>query len=436
MISRKQAIAVAIAGVTSVLAAPNVHAQTVAASAEAPPPSPPAPPASSQAPAAPAAPASAAPAPDAAPASSVKLDGPIRANEAPGTGESEPPEKAKPAIPEWMKGVTLGGGVLLWYYQPINVPQASNDVSVFWSRLLIDGKWGIFGLHFEPRFRDTKLRPFFDGPVWLQEAYASADLGDGAAQLRVGKTYSRLGLFWYTSFYGNVQVYDGLKLDPDYGVTLQGDVGKADDPFSLGWWAQYFVVDGSTNVSLEDRDTISYPGARRRNQAIGRVEPRLHLGPATVALGASGEFLQATDLPGLGTQNVWRAAGDATVVAAGLTVRGEVLHQDGRTVVDFPIAGTPATATTAAVPGQSSAHNDYLLAGAEYTIGPVTAVYTFSLGSYNDVSVKQVMHVPAVSFAVSTNVSLLGELVFWQNQTPAGSSLIDRSFNLTLNAHL
>jgi hypothetical protein len=335
-----------------------------------------------------------------------------------------------------MKGVTLGGGVLLWYYQPINVPAASNNVSVFWSRLLIDGKWGIFGLHLEPRFRDTKLRPFFDGPVWLQEAYASADLGDGAAQLRVGKTYSRLGLFWYTSFYGNVQVYDGLKLDPDYGVTLQGDVGKAADTFSLGWWAQYFVVDGSTNVSLPDRDTISYPGARRRNQAIGRVEPRLHLGPATVALGASGEFLQATDLPGLGTQNVWRAAGDATVVAAGLTVRGEVLHQDGRTVVDFPIAGTPATATAAAIPGQSSAHNDYLLAGAEYTVGPVTAVYTFSLGSYNDVSVKQLMHVPAVSVALSANVSLLGELVFWQNQTPAGSSLIDRSFNLTLNAHL
>jgi hypothetical protein len=155
-----------------------------------------------------------------------------------------------------------------------------------------------------------------------------------------------------------------------------------------------------------------------------------------VALGASGEFLQATGLPGLGTQNVWRAAGDLTVVAGGLTLRGEVLHQDGFTVTDFPIAGTAATATAAAVPGQASAHNDYLLVGGEYTLGAVTAVFTSSLGSYNDVGVKEWMHVPAISVAVSPNVSFLGELVFWQNVTSAGTSLIDRSFNVTMNAHL
>jgi hypothetical protein len=432
MISIKQAIAVAIAGATSVLTAPVVHAQSNVSNQEAA-----APPSPSSAPAA-APPAAAPPTPD-IPASSASpgpgADAPVRANEAQGVTQSEPPEKAKPAIPEWLKGVTLGGGVLLWYYQPINVPSAQNNVSVFWARLLVDGKWGAFGVHLEPRFRDTKLRSFFDGTGWLQEAYASADLGS-AAQLRIGKTYSRLGIFWYTSFYGNVQVYDGLKLDPDYGATLQGDVGKATDTLSLGWWAQYFVVDGSTNVSLPDRDTISYPGARRRNQAIGRVEPRLNLGPATVALGASGQYLQATDLPGLGTQNVWRLAGDVTAVASGLTLRAEVLHQDGFTVTDFPIAGTPATATSAAIPGQASAHNDYLLAGAEYTVGPLTAVYTYSLGSYNDVSVKQWMHVPALSVAVSPNVSLLGEFVLWQNQAPSGTTLVDRSFNLTVNAHL
>jgi hypothetical protein len=421
MIRMKRAIAIAIAGTTSILAAPQVHAQ----------PAEPAPAATADAPATAAVPTPPQPS-EAAPA---PVGPAVHTNETQGVIQSEPPPQAKPALPEWMQGVTLGAGVLLWYYQPINVPQAQNDVSVFWSRLLIDGKWGIFGLHLEPRFRDTKLRPFFDGPVWLQEAYASADVADDV-QLRIGKTYSRLGIFWYTSFYGNVQVYDGLKLDPDYGATLQGTVGKAEDALSLAWWAQYFVVDGSTNVSLQDRDTISYPGARRRNQAIGRLEPKLRLGPATVALGASGEFLQATGLPGLGTQNVWRAAGDLTVVAGGLTLRGEVLHQDGFTVTDFPIAGTAATATAAAVPGQASAHNDYLLVGGEYTLGAVTAVFTSSLGSYNDVGVKEWMHVPAISVAVSPNVSFLGELVFWQNVTSAGTSLIDRSFNVTMNAHL
>lgn len=59
-----------------------------------------------------------------------------------------------------MNGVTFGAGVLLWYYQPI-VPRAAgveNKVSVFWARLLVDGKRGIFGFHLEPRFRDTPLR--------------------------------------------------------------------------------------------------------------------------------------------------------------------------------------------------------------------------------------------------------------------------------------
>jgi hypothetical protein len=350
----------------------------------------------------------------------------VHANEHEGLGsQGDAPAVATPAVPDWMKwmrGVKIGAGVLLWYYQPIHVPGVENDVSVFWARLLVDGKWGIFGLHLEPRFRDTKLRPFFDGPAWLQEAYASADLGN--TQLRVGKTYSRLGLFWYTSFYGNVQVYDGLKLDPDYGATLQGDFGKATDPVSLGWWLQYFVVDGSTNVSLENRDTISYAGARRRNQVIGRVEPRFAFGPAKLAFGASGEYLEATGLPSLDAQNVWRAAADATLTVGDLVVRGEYLHQGGLTVANFPYTGRP------------SGNNDYVLAGAEYTIGSVTGVYTFSLGSYNDVSYKETMHVPAISVAVSPNISLLGELVFWSSTSPTGSSLIDRSFNVTLHAHL
>jgi hypothetical protein len=426
MIRSPLAIAVAIAGATCAFVAP-ARAQTSPsndAQAASPEVSP-APPIATSAVSPSVAPVSAS----APPPGAVPVQAPVT----PVPAQGSPPEAAKPALPDWMRGVTIGAGALLWYYQPIHVPETENSASVFWARLLIDGKWGAFGVHIEPRLRDSKLRPFYDGPAWLQEAYGSVDFGP--AELRVGKTYSQLGLFWYTSFYGNVQVYDGLKLDPDYGASLQGAVGKADDTFSLGWWAQYFLVDGGTNVSLSNRDTISYPGAHRRNQAIARVEPRLRLGSTTVALGASGEYLQA-DLPSIGPQNVWRLAGDATVTSGGLTLRGEVLEQDGRTVTDFPYAGAPASATVPAVAGRSSETTDYVLAGAEYTLGPVTAVYTFSLGSYRDVSVKQIMHVPGISVAVSPNLSLLGELVFWQNDAPEGSTLVDRSFNLTLNAHL
>ena len=376
--------------------------------------------------------------------------------ESPPAPMASPPPEAKPLLPDWMNGVTLGAGVLLWYYQPI-VPRAvgvENKVSVFWARLLVDGKRGIFGFHLEPRFRDTPLRSTSgalpsgasvltyvqDNQAWLQEAYASVDLVPANAQLKIGKEYSHLGYFWDNSFYGNIQVYDGLKLDPDYGLSLEGDFGKHGDSFGLGYWAQYFVVDGSTNVSLPGRDTISVPGGRRRNQTVLRVEPRFAFGGATVTLGVSGEYLKA-DIPvapvSIGPQNVWRGALDAAVTFGGLKVLGELQHQDGRSVTDFPLP------SGAAGPG-SSANVDYAQIGGEYTLGPVTARYYVSLGSYNNIPLptggtvthKEWLHVPSIGFAVSSNVSVLGELVFWQHDTPSSSVLIDRSFNLTVNAHL
>lgn len=364
-----------------------------------------------------------------------------------------PPTAATPAIPvpTWLHGVTFGAGAILWYYQPIvpRIAGTENNVSVFWAHLLVDGDWDLFGFHLEPRFRDTPLRTVSttvagtpivtyeqDNHAYLQEAYASAKLRPIGAVLKIGKEYSHLGYFWDNSFYGNVQVYDGLKLDPDYGASLEGDVGKSEDAFSLGWWGQYFVIDGGTNVSLPGRDTISVPGGSRRNQTIARVEPRFKVGAATVALGLSGEYLQA-DLPTIGDQNVWRGAVDATVKVGKLQVLGEAQHQDGRTVTDFPF---PSSATG---PG-SSRNIDYGQIGAEYTVGPVTARYQLSVGIYNDApvptggtaTVREWMHVPALGVVVSPNIAVLGELVFWQHDTPTSSTLVDRSFNLTLYAHL
>lgn len=378
------------------------------------------------------------------------VSSPVTSQPAPETMIAPRPS-AKPLLPDWLSGVTLGGGVLLWYYQPLAVPSAQSDVSVFWARLLVDGKWGIFSLHIEPRFRDTPLRTESttvngasvltyaqDNQAWLQEAYAQVDFDDGQAHLKVGKEYSHLGFFWDNSFYGNVQVYDGLKLDPDYGASLEGDVGKSDQPLSLSWWAQYFVIDGQTNVSLPNRDTISVPGARRRNQAIGRVEPRINFAGATVAVGLSGEFLQA-DLPVLGTQDVWRGALDATITLGGLELLGELQHQKGRNVTSFPLPFDPTTGT----PG-SSADVDHAQVGGEYTLGPVTARYYVSMGNYKNIPLpgggtvthNEWLHVPALSVAVNPHVVVLGELVFWQHDTPTTSTLVDRSFNLTLNAHL
>jgi hypothetical protein len=353
------------------------------------------------------------------------------------------PGAAASQVPEWTRSLTIGGGTIIWYYQPF-LSGAKNTVDLFFVNLLFDGHVGDFGLHVEPRFRDTKLRPHFagmnGGTAWVQEVYASWKLP--GATLKVGKAYSHLGLFWDNSFYGNVQVYDGLKLDPDYGLSLEGAVAEG-NPIGAHYWAQFFLVDGQTNVALEGRETFMIPGARRRNQAILRIEPffDLPIGLSSAAptlkvkVGLSSEFLQA-DLPApVGKKDVYRGAADLTVTAGPVSLWSEFIRQNGQTVTDFPVAGVPATANTPATPGQASAHTNYFLVGAELALGKVSARYNLSYGGYRDLSISEWMHVPAIGVAVSPNVTFLGEYVYWKRYAPSGDLLVDKSFNLTLQAH-
>jgi len=379
------------------------------------------------APAAEPAPAAAAAATEAAAPPTAAASEGTTAEPAPSTSageETTSPVPAPPA-PSWYDDFSIGGGVILYYYQP-TFDDAKNDISVYFANLILDGHWQHFGLHLEPRFRDTKLRSFYEGPVWLQEAYGSANFGP--VTLKVGKAYKLLGLFWDNSFYGNVQVYDGLKLDPNYGISLEGQTGK---PFGVEFSAQFFPVDGRTNVSLTNRDTVSVPGARRRNAIVGRVAPSYDFGEGQAHIGLSAEHFEA-DLPD-GEQGVTRAAVEAKVTYRTLGIWGEGLLQKGRHVTDFPYAGDASA--TPPVPGRASGDNRYLLVGGEYGIGPVTLRYNFSYGKYEDVDVHEVMHVPAIGVALNGNLSVLGEYVDWIRDTPEGDIIADRSINVTVNGH-
>ena len=368
--------------------------------------------------------------PEAAPPAAVRL-------EASGRQPTIEPTIAKPsaeATPAWLKSLSIGGGVILWYYRPVDLPGGKSNVDLFFANLLLDGKFGAFALHVEPRFRDSRLRSFFPGPVWAQEAYASATLASNTV-LKAGKAYSHFGLFWDNSFYGNVQVYDGLKLDPDYGLSLEGAI-QPEGAAGLRYWAQYFVVDGHTNVSLDGRDTISLPGGHRRNQTIVRVEPFSKIGDAaTLTGGLSGAFLQAELGGTAGTKNVWRGAADVALVARHFGFWAEYIRQNGQSVTDFPVPGTPATAATPAIEGRASSHNNYALAGAQYGFGPLTVRYNVSTGRYEDVSVSEWLHVPALAYAVGDNFTVLAEYVDWRRHAPSGTSVVDRSLDVTLAGH-
>lgn len=323
----------------------------------------------------------------------------------------------------------IGGGGIIWFYQPTQKGQ-KNNLEFYNVRLTFDSSLGDgFAFHLEPRFRDTPLRSFFGGTAWIQEGYAS--YSSGAHTFKLGKVYSQLGLFWDNSFWGNVQVYDGLKLDPDYGGSLEGKF-ELDPKWGVGYAAQFFVVDGTTNVSLPGRDTISIPASRRRNEAIVRVDPYAKFGAdGLVRVGFSGERLTADSL-GIPNKNVERYGVDFKATLAGAGLWGEFLHQHGQSVTDYPIAGTPATATADAVPGHASNSIDYYEIGAEYTYGRLTGRYNFSAANYKGTSVKESLHVPALGFKVNDYLSLGGEYVSWSRSVSGVSEKINRSLNFLL----
>ncbi|XXY53306.1 hypothetical protein WME91_19435 [Sorangium sp. So ce269] len=376
-----------------------------------------------------AAPASTAPPPgEAAPRAAVAQ----ATARPPPANSAASPAAAATAGGESALALRIGGGAIVWYYQPFLSGYKPN-LQLAFVALRIKATYGRFGIYVHPRFRDTKAAPFFEGPSWIEEAYAWADLGTGEAPLtlKIGKIYNQLGLFWDNSFYGNIQMFDGLKLAPEHGLSLEGRYG-AQDKAGVRYTAQFFPVDGRTNLSSQDRDTVSIPGARRRYQAILRSEPFVQLdGAASLKAGVSAEYLQA-DLPS-GPKDVFRGALDTTLTIGKWGLWGEFLYQRGQTVTDFPYAGEPATDTAPAVPGRASARNYYVLAGTEYTYGRVTARYNFSYGRYADQAVSERIHEPAVGVALTENLGVLTELVLWERSAPEGHSLVDRSLAISLN---
>jgi len=382
------------------------------------------------------APTSDAPVPD-QPVVGADQESGITAKEAaPATGYAPQsggrPQASDGALPDKLE-LDIGGGLILLAVQPLQEgKRTKNNFEIFEARLRIDAKYGRFRVHITPRFRNTKERDFFPGISWVEEAYIGAVIGD--AMIKVGKVYRQFGRFWDNSFMGNVQEYDGLKLDMNHGISVEG-IYHEKERFGVGYSAQFFLVDGTTNYSLPGRDTLSIPGARRRNQLVGRVEPFYLLDDRiTLKAGLSAEYFQA-DLPApTGKQDVGRIALDATFAFHDLTVWAEYTRQIGRHVLDFPFPGIPATDDDPAVPGRSSAHVNYVLVGGEYMYGMFTARYNFSVGQYTDVDANETRHVPGIS--VTPNQHLMALLEYNRVKQKLGNDkvLVDSGLYLTLHA--
>lgn len=355
---------------------------------------------------------------------------PRSAPAAPQTSASEAPSSesnasgASDAVPAWVRNVDMSGGIALYYYQPTNGWQ---NLFLVYTRLRFDARFGAFGLRFEPRLSNEKMRSYYPGLAWVQEAYVYAEADPFI--LKVGKLYKQSGLFWDNSFYGNIQVYEGLKFDPNSGFSLEAKFGER---VGAQAYAQFFVADGRLNASLAGRDTVSIPGASRRNIFAGRLAPFAILAKdARLDLGFSGERFTAELPPDSNT--VWRIAADAKLTWGGFGMWGEALHQSGANVNAYPYPGDPAAEPPIA--GRASADNTYLLAGAEYTLGCITARYNLSIARYGDLHVQEVLHLPGLGLAFNDHFSFLAEYAVWNRFAPEGVSDVDHSLNLTWMGH-
>jgi hypothetical protein len=343
--------------------------------------------------------------------------------------EPQKPEPQKPLIPK----IEIHGGAWLFYYQPFNVPGEREFIRLHFAHLTFDGSLGSFGLFFNASVRDTKMREFYAGPAWIEEGYFYYK--NPYITVKLGKVYSRFGLFWENSFYGNVHFYDGIKLDPNHGISLEGSVG-AEKGFRFGYYGQYFLVDGRTNGSYVGRDTISIPGARRRHIVVVRAEPAYFFSKEnSVALGISGQYFQA-DLPQpTGPKDVVRLAADLSVNVGPLSFWTDVSRQIGQSVTEYPIVPVPATGSTPAQPGRASAHNDYLLVGGEARIDKFVARYNLSSVAYRDVGVTEWLHVPAVGYNMNDYLQFLLEFAYWPQQKGPNTKILDQSLDFTIHGY-
>lgn len=321
--------------------------------------------------------------------------------------------------------LSLSGSIYLFGYEPA-MAGAENSFDLYAFILNIDAESADKknGLHSQLRYRDTKLRSYFLSNVWFQELYAyhRTEYGD----LHVGKFYRNVGLLWDDSFFGNVQYFNGLKLNPAYGVELVG-TRPLMDSWTVDYSAQFFPNNSTTGGSLPGRSVESDPLAKQKNIATARIAPKWSFGEKnSLAFGISGmrSSLQRST-SAAGNFGLSQEAADLTLTYGPSVTYVEVMNQNGeRDDAAHPL-GRPGYDTAV-----------YLLAGTRWQVHPrVNARFNYSSANYVGQNAREEEFVPGLVFTLAQNLSLITEFDYWRLQARNGGAqtLLDRSYNTVLN---
>lgn len=309
----------------------------------------------------------------------------------------------------------VSGGLYLFHYAPLRLEGARARTEVYALFLDLDRAWNDFGLHVEARARDTRLRPYYPGTVWFQEAYGYYQSPVG--RLMAGKLYRRIGRFWDGSFFGNLQYFDGVKLDPDFGLALEGE-RSLDRTWSAEYSAQYFTVSDGINGALDGRDVESAAEQRERDTWVARISPRLHLRPRlSIAVGASYQ-----------NGRIERPEGSDRLRLG--AVDAEVRGGPGLVYVEYTISKGRNAPAPPQLAGASSDDVRYWLAGGQLQVGPVALRYNYSRADYRGAGVTESIHQPGGTLRITDGLSAILELDYWES----GGAVFDRSLSLVLLA--
>jgi len=319
----------------------------------------------------------------------------------------------------------LSGGIYLFEYLP-NLEGAEAKFEIYAFLLNVDAATADrrYGLHVQTRARDSKLRSYFVSDVWFQEAYVWAKTPAG--DLHAGKFYRRVGVLWDDSFFGNVQYFNGLKLNPDYGVELAGTRPLA-APFALDYSVQYFANNDHVAGSLPGRDVESDPAAMQRDTATARVAPTWSFAPgrslAVGLSGLSGRIERTGGGAGGRSFSLSQAAGDVTLAWGPVVSYVEVLKQRGI---------QPALS-----PDLRLGYLDgtYLLAGVRWQALPrLNLRLNYSQVDYTGLETTEVEVVPGAVVKLHDRLDLIVEYDGWKSEPRRGpGAFIDKSFNLVLH---
>lgn len=343
----------------------------------------------------------------------------------------------------------------LWYYRP-QQSWVDENFSIFTFNLIGDAVYQETGFHSELRVSDTWYRGFYLSNVWFQEIYLYYKQPHYI--FKVGKEYTHFGRFWDGSYYGNVMYFDGLKLSPDAGFSFEGDFANTHG-YKLNYYLQYFVIDGTTNGSLDNnsqpgeggpggaqlgsgaplvgadipanynisgRDTISIPSSHRRNTTIARVVPTFDIAGGELQLGLNYEYLLADIEPagffGPRRVNVNRNAVDLTYTRGPFMIFFEHAHQHGQSVVDYPI------------PQDASVRVDYNWTGLSYKHDKIIYYYNYSEAFYRTQNVHEVTQIPGFSYSFKKYLTAAFEYGYWYRETGPTFHMNDNSLNFYLRA--